>query len=118
MRAVRRREHVAVLHRGADADGGRLLADRDVEEAGQLSGAEGLLDLLLEAPDQQHLAQEAAKPVLRERRAPLLDFRHGGQFMLSRVALADRWDEIESELADDWLDARLLLPRPGERRGR
>jgi len=31
-----------------------------VEEAGQLAGAEPLLDLLLETPDHQHLAEEVA----------------------------------------------------------
>ncbi len=69
MGAVGRGEHVAVLHRRADADLGRLLADRDVQEPGQLAGAEALLDLLLEAPDQQHLAQELAQPLLA--RAPV-----------------------------------------------
>ena len=39
------------------------------EEAWQLAGAEALLDLLLEAPDQQHLPQELAEPLLRERRS-------------------------------------------------
>ena len=48
VRAVRRGEDVAVLHRLADADRDRLLADRDMEEARQLAGAEPLLDLLLE----------------------------------------------------------------------
>ena len=76
---MRRREDVAVLHRLADADRGRLLADRDVQEAGQLAGAEPLLHLLLEAADQQHLAEELAQPVLRERRALLLDLCHGRQ---------------------------------------
>jgi hypothetical protein len=35
---------------------------------GQLAGAEALLDLLLEAPDQQHLAEEVAQ---RSSRQPL-----------------------------------------------
>jgi hypothetical protein len=55
VRAVRRRDHVAVLERAADADGARFLADRHVEEAGQLAGAEALLDLLFEAADEEHL---------------------------------------------------------------
>src|SRR5207249_3528112 len=38
--AVRRGEDVAVFHRAADTDADRLLADRDVEETGQLAGAE------------------------------------------------------------------------------
>ena len=66
VRAVRRREDVAVLHRAADADADRLLADRDVQEAGQLAGAEPLLDLLLEAADQQHVAQELRQLLLRQ----------------------------------------------------
>ena len=74
VRAMRRREHVAVLHRAADADADRLLADRDVQEAGQLAGAEPLLDLLLEAADQQHVVQELGQLLLRE----LLPLRHAG----------------------------------------
>ena len=57
MRAMRRADRVAVLERAADADGDRLLADVGVEESRQVAGAEALLDLLLEAPDQQHLAR-------------------------------------------------------------
>jgi hypothetical protein len=64
VRAVRRGKDVAVLHRLADADRDPLLADRDVQEAGQLARAEALLDLLLEPPDQEHLAQEVAQPLL------------------------------------------------------
>ena len=56
VRAVRRREDVPVGHRARDAHGHRLLPDRHVEKAGQLARAELLLDLLLEAADQQHLA--------------------------------------------------------------
>ena len=78
VRAMGRAEDVAVLHRGADTDLGRLLADRDMQEAGQLAGAEALLDLLLETPDQQHLAQEVAEPILGQG-APLFDLRHGSE---------------------------------------
>jgi hypothetical protein len=60
VRAMGRGEDVAVVERLTDADSDRLLADRNVEEAGQLARAEALLDLLLEAPDQEHLAQEIA----------------------------------------------------------
>ena len=70
VRAVRRREHVAVLHRAADADRDRLLADRDVQEAGQLAGAEPLLHLLLETADQQHLAEELVQLLLGQLAAP------------------------------------------------
>ncbi len=53
VRAVRRRDDVTFLERAADADGAAL-ADRDMEEAGQLAGPETLFDLLLEAADQEH----------------------------------------------------------------
>ena len=75
VRAMGRGEDVAVVHRLADADRDRLLADRDVQEPGQLAGPEPLLDLLLEPPDQQHLAQEVAQPLLRQA-SLLLDLRH------------------------------------------
>ena len=67
VRAVRRGDHVVGLERGADAGGDRLLADRDVQEAGQLAGAEALLHLLLEAADEQHLAEQLAQTLVRER---------------------------------------------------
>ena len=73
--AVRRGDHVAVLERAADPDGDRLLADRHVEESGQLAGTEALLDLLLEAPDQEHLAEELAQRLLGQG-APFLDLGH------------------------------------------
>ena len=60
MRAMRRGDDVAFLQRAADADRDGLLADRHVQESGQLSGPEALLDLLLDAPDEQHLAKEVA----------------------------------------------------------
>ena len=47
-----------VVERAADADRDGLLPDRDVEEPRELAGAEALLDLLLEAPDEEHLAEE------------------------------------------------------------
>ena len=64
VRAVRRGDDVAVLECAADADRARLLADRDVEEAGQVAGAEALLDLLLEAADEQHLPQHVVEVAL------------------------------------------------------
>src|SRR5205085_6361905 len=73
--AMRRAEDIAVVHRLADADVGGLLTDRDVEEAGQLAGAEPLLDLLLEPADQQHLPQQLAQPLLRQRTS-FLDLGH------------------------------------------
>ena len=72
---MRGAEHVAVLHRLADADCHRLLPDRHVQEAGQLAGAEPLLHFLLEPADEEHLAEEVTQPVLGKC-APLLDLRH------------------------------------------
>ena len=66
MRAMRGADHVAVLERTADADRDRLLADAGVQETGELAGAEALLDLLLEAPDQQHLREELDELLTRE----------------------------------------------------
>jgi len=74
VRAVRRHDDVAVFERAADADGNRLLADGDVQEARELACAETVLDLLLEPPDQEHLTEEVPQIALRER-PPLLDFR-------------------------------------------
>ena len=79
VRTMRGREDVAVLHRAADADADRLLTDRDVEEAGQLAGAEPLLDLLLEAPDEEHVVQELGQLLLRELLA-LRDSGHSREF--------------------------------------
>ena len=110
MRAVRGGEDVAVLHRLADADRDRLLADRDVEEAGQLAGAEALLDLLLDVPDQEHLAEEVAQPLLRERPPLALDLCHGPESMLrgvTRVTLGRQWRRIQAQLPEDWAHARL-----------
>ena len=58
VRAVRGGDDVVLLERLADADRDRLLADRDMKESGQLTGAEALLHLLLETADEQHLPQE------------------------------------------------------------
>jgi hypothetical protein len=58
VRPVRRSDNVAVLEGPADADRNSLLADRDVQEARQLSSTESFLDLLLEATDEQHLPKE------------------------------------------------------------
>src|SRR4029077_16018461 len=74
--AVRRSKDVAVLHRLADTDRDRLLADRDVEEARQLAGAEPLLDLLLDVPDEEHLSEEVAQAFLGERSPLALDLGH------------------------------------------
>ena len=59
VRAVGRGDHVAGLERAAGADGDRLLADREVDEARYLAVAVALLDGLLESPDHEHPGQEA-----------------------------------------------------------
>ena len=114
MRAVGGGDHVAVLERAADPDGDRFLADRDVQEPGQLSRAKPLLDLLLEAPDQQHLAEELAQIRFRER-AFLLHLRHEPQFMLRLLRLVDQFSELERGLADDW--SRATPPAHYRQRG-
>ena len=65
-----RGDYIVALERGAHARGSRLLADRDVQEPRQLAGAESLLHLLLEAADQEHLAEEAAEHLFRHPRPP------------------------------------------------
>ena len=88
---------------------------------GQLAGAEALLDLLLEAADQQHLAQEVAQPVLRERARFFSTFATGSSLttpLCSAVVWRslDTWDEIESGLAGDWTTRRSARAR-GRGRG-
>jgi len=61
VRAVGRGDHVAGRERGAGADCHGLLADCDVNKAGDLAVPVALLDLLLELPDQEHLLQEASE---------------------------------------------------------
>ena len=65
VRAVSRGEDVAVLHRAADADAHGLLADRHVQEPGELARAEPLLHLFLETADEQHVAEEFRQLLLR-----------------------------------------------------
>jgi hypothetical protein len=69
-------DDVTLVERAADADRDGLLADRHVEEAGQLAGPEPLLDLLLEAPDDEHLAEQLLEPLRREGLALLLHCGH------------------------------------------
>ena len=52
--AVGRRDVVVATQRGADTGGDGLLADVDVDEAGQLAGEEELLHALLEQADPHH----------------------------------------------------------------
>jgi hypothetical protein len=108
VRAVRRGDDVAVLERAAHADGARLLPDRDVEEARQLAGAEALLDLLLEAADEEHLAQDVAELGLRESRLVLCR-SHAPECTVPAVPLADRWNAIERGLDPSWTDVSLSL---------
>jgi hypothetical protein len=108
VRAVRGGDHVAVLERAADSDRYGFLADRNVQETRQLAGSEALFDLLLEAPNQQHLAEEIAQLFLRKR-ASLLNLCHGAECTLRPVPLVDDFNRIEHELPDDWGDAQLLL---------
>ena len=107
--AVRRGDDVALLERAADADRARLLADGDVEEARQVACAEAFLDLLLEAADEQHLAEELAQELLGDG-AFLLDLGHFRfEFMLRFVSLVGQWQEIANALPESWGDARLRL---------
>ena len=108
VRAMRRGDDVAVLERAADADRARLLADRDVQEAGQLARAETLLDLLLEAADQEHLAQDVLEVGLRQACA-LFDLRHGPECTVPPVPLVDRWNHVERALDPGWTEATLSL---------
>ncbi len=102
---------------GADSDRDGLLADRDVQEARELARAEALLDLLLEATDQQHLAQEVAQPLLGQASSGL-DFRHGRQCTLRPVALADDLRAALRELPEDWADAHFVVRFPDAERAR
>ena len=110
VRTVGRGDHVAVLERAADADRDRLLADRHVEEAGQVARPEALLDLLLEAANEQHLAEEDEEPLAREGVPLLLDLCHGPHASRAAsynrpVTLGERLDEILDCLPDGWSEA-------------
>ena len=88
---------------------------------GQLAGAETLLDLLLEAPDQEHLAEQLAQPLLRERHwFSFPPWPPGGSLCCGPMALVDQLRQILSELPPDWPSAELALTRrrPRERRAR
>src|SRR5262249_10987359 len=103
-------EDVPVRHGLADADLGRFLADRDVQEARQLSCAKSLLDLLLEPANEQHLAIQLTKPLLGERALlPRLDLGHEPEFMLPAMTLVSQWRQIEAGLPADWEQAHLSL---------
>ena len=114
--AVGRGEDVAVLHRLADADRDRLLADRDVQEARQLARAEPLLHLLLEAPDEEHLAQEVAQRLVVQG-AFLLDLgQSSGSVRFDherRAAVESHWIRVARDVG-----ARLAPARAARSRGR
>src|SRR5262249_7865245 len=82
VRAVGGSDHIAVLERAAHADGGRLLAERHMEEPGQLAGPEALLDLLLEAADQEHVPVELEQELARDL-ALAFNLGHSSEFMLA-----------------------------------
>ena len=88
VRAMGRGDDVLALERRAHACGDGLLPDRDVEEARQLARPKALLDLLLEASDEQHLAEEPAQSFLRDPPSAgaglLLHRRHERAIMLIR----------------------------------
>src|SRR6185437_15542683 len=108
VRTVRRREDVAVRHRLADTDRDGLLADRDVQEPGQLARTEALLHLLLEAADEQHLREEVLQRLVVQRRR-LLDLGHRPAVYVLRVALAQQWRDLEAGLAPGWGHVQLQL---------
>ncbi len=78
VRAVSGGDDVAFLERSTDADSDCFLADRHMEESRQLACSEALFDLFLEAPDEQHLAEELAQQLGRDRPLPL-HLGHGRQ---------------------------------------
>src|SRR5262245_11519822 len=63
-------------------------------------------------PDQQHLPEEIAQALLRERTPLALDFCHGPESMLpgvNGVTLGRQWRRIQAKLPEDWVHARLAL---------
>ena len=100
--AVGRGDDVLARERRAHARGDGLLPDRDVQETGELAGAEPLLDLLLEAPDEQHLTEEAAQPLLRDAPSPgaglLFDRRHEPAIMLIRLRSLPPFEQALPEI--------------------
>ena len=91
VRPMRRGDHVAVLERAAHADRHGLLADSDVEEAGQLAGAEALLHLLLETADEEHLPKELLQALGRH----CLPLFFEGCHRADKLAVPGRFDESE-----------------------
>jgi hypothetical protein len=79
-----------------------------MEEARQLAGAEPLLDLLLEAADEEHLAQDVLEVTFREARA-LFHLRHGPECTVRAVPLVERWNQVENGLDPRWSEVSLSL---------
>src|SRR5215471_15161228 len=112
VRPVGRRDHVTLLERGAYPRRDRLLADRDVEESGKLSRAESVLHLLLEAADDEHLAEQLAQPRVGEARCLAryaFDLRHGRHYADRPMKLVEQWGQIEARLPRGWEDVQLTL---------
>src|SRR5207248_1392098 len=65
--------------------------------------------LLLEASNEQHLAEQLAQRVLGECSPFVLHLRHARQSMLRPVRLAEQWREAERTLPEGWSDARLQV---------
>jgi hypothetical protein len=65
--------------------------------------------MLLEAPDEEHLAQELTQRLLVEG-AFLLDLRHGSEQCTFRgVSLVGQWHDLQAELPEGWTSAALRL---------
>src|SRR4029077_2330243 len=84
-------------------------ADRHVQESGQLARPETLLDLLLEAPNEQHLPQDVLELVLAQCSLLFLHLCHGGECTVRAMRLAEQWNAIEQRLDPRWRDARVEL---------
>jgi hypothetical protein len=80
-----------------------------VQETRELARAEALLGLLLEAPDEQHLAEELAQEIFGNC-ALLFDLGHlPFESMLRPMSLVGEWRNLVQELPEEWADARLRL---------
>jgi hypothetical protein len=79
-----------------------------MEEARQLARAEAFLDLLLEAPDEEHFPQHVSQIRLRKAR-PLLLHGHEPECTVRAVSLVERWNHVENSLEPGWTDATLSL---------
>ena len=107
VRAVRGGDDVTLLQRAANPNGNCLLTDRHVEEPGQLARAEALLDLLLEAPNEQHLAEELPQQLGR---APFLStLATGASVVATKIGACRSRSSTES--------SSRACPRSGPTRG-